>query len=179
MHKILLRCVIGALLFALPLATHAEPQRRRGSASQRRPAARSTATRAPRAEATELAEARARLTDQIKLLSRFLYLYGRISGTVEAAEEGGSGRADGTEQTAERSRAALVANVRNVRAGLDDLTERFNRNASLTRYTAQVIAAGDLARLAESSIAAGNLDDAGRRLVAAVGSLTDALAAMR
>lgn len=173
LHNQFLICLVIVLL-SLPALAHTEPQRRRAGSNQRRATRPTTTARTTRADTAELDEARTRLTDQIKLLSRFLYLYGRISGTIEASERDGDGG-----RAAEQSRDALITNIRNVRAGLEDLAERFNRTPSLTRYTAQVIGAGDLARQAESSIAAGNLDEAGRSMVAAVGSLTDALAAMR
>lgn len=168
MKRLLLLCLTGALL-SIPFQTQAQTRRR---APQRR-APRATTTAAPLTE-TELRDGRERLTAQIKLLSRFLYLYGRISGTVEATE-----RAQGGRQAAQPSRAALVENFRNVRGGLDDLAARFRASRTLVRYSPQVTEASALAAQASGSLTAGNLDEAGKSLVAAVGSLTDALAGMR
>ncbi len=170
MQNLLVRCLLGAILLSLPVATDGQTRRRRGTTPQRR-----TARPAPAPQTTaEMTAARDQLTEQIKLLSRFLYLYGRISSTIEINDRDGSNA-----QSTAQSRAALVANVRNLRAGLDDLAERFSRVPSLAGYTLRVNAASDLVRQAETSIAAGNLDEAGRSLVSVVNGLTDVLATMR
>jgi len=172
MRKLILRSLLVALFLSAFVAMDAQAQRRR-SGSQRRAASAPRAANTSGAAATEITEARANLAEQVKLLSRFLYLYGRISGTIEVNTQNGGA------ESAAQSRAALVANFRNVRAGLDDLAERFSRTPSLASQSLRVTAASDLAGQAETSIAAGKLDEAGRVLVSVVTGLTDVLVTIR
>lgn len=172
MRKLILRSLFVALFLSACATTETFAQKRRGN-TQRRSTSASRGATAARATATEITEARESLAEQVKLLSRFLYLYGRISGTIELNEQNGGA------DSAAQSRAALVANFRNVRAGLDDLAERFSRTPSLASQSLRVTAASDIAGQAESSIAAGRLDEAGRSLVSVVTGLTDVLVTIR
>lgn len=172
MRKLILRSLLVALLLSACATTETFAQKRRSSTQRRSTSATRGATTS-RATATEITQARESLAEQVKLLSRFLYLYGRISGTIELNEQNGG--ADSGAQ----SRAALVANFRNVRAGLDDLAERFSRTPSLVSQSLRVTAASDIAGQAEASIAAGRLDEAGRSLVSVVTGLTDVLVTIR
>lgn len=173
MRKLILRGLFVALFLTAFVAMDAQAQRRR-SGSQRRAASAPRASNTSRAPSAEITEARVSLAEQVKLLSRFLYLYGRISGTIEMNAQNGASAESGAQ-----SRAALVANFRNVRTGLDNLAERFSRTPSLASQSLRVTAASDLAGQAEASIAAGKLDEAGRVLVSVVTGLTDVLVTMR
>lgn len=174
MRNSLTRFFVVTLLLSCCVAS-TEAQRRRGSSSAarsgQRPARRTPRAPARSSTAAELADARTRLADQVKVLSRFLYLYGRVSATIEATERGGG--------ATEQSRAALVANFRNIRGGLEDLSTRFDAAPALSGQALRVGNASDLATRAEAQLVAGNLDEAGRTLVTALTNLTDALAALR
>ena len=174
MRNSLTRFIVVILLLSCGVAP-TEAQRRRGSSPTQRSGQRNTrrTTRPPaRSNAVaELADARTRLADQVKVLSRFLYLYGRISATIEATERSGG--------TTDQSRAALVDNFRNIRAGLEDLSTRFDAAPALSGQALRVGNASDFAMRAESQLTAGNLDEAGRTLIIALTNFTDALAGLR
>jgi hypothetical protein len=134
MRKLILRSLLVALFLSAFVAMDAQAQRRRGG-SQRRATSAPRAATTPGGTTTEITEARASLAEQVKLLSRFLYLYGRISGTIEMNVQNG-----GSAESAAQSRAALVTNFRNVRTGLDTLAERFSRTPSLASQSLRVTA---------------------------------------
>ncbi len=167
------------LLLLLPQASALSQTRRRAAGQQRR-----TSSNAGRQNAG--ADARAagasRVAEQIKLLSRFLYLYGRITNgfdvAAEAAQRGERASRTATEQT-EQSRAAVRVNLRNVREGLDDLEIRFRTTPELQRYYTSLAGTAALAASAEEQAETNQFDKAGRALIEAVNKLTNVLLEMR
>lgn len=149
-------------------ATITIPQARRRATLRRRErsTARTTAT-----GMSELLDARARVATQIKNVTRFLYLYGRTSNTIEIAERDrvNTGVPD-TPEALDDTRLALVENIRNVRIGFDDLAQRFRTTRSLALYSEIIADAADLAAQAEQDATANRFDQAGRRLIDAAGS---------
>ena len=143
-------------------------QRSRRAPAKRRPAA----TRSARRSSSGVAVARERVAEQIKLLTRFLYLFGRISNEIEASEEGA--RRAG-EPMSNRNRRALIENLRNVRAGLEQLETDFRTTPELEPYYTRVAGVAARAAEAESQAAANQLDGAGRSLILVVNQLADAL----
>jgi Flp pilus assembly protein TadG len=118
---------------------------------------------------------------QIKLLSRFLYLYGRITNGFDVAAESarrGETNASARQQT-EQSKAAVRANLKNVREGLDDLELRFRTTPELQRYYISLAGVAAGAANAEEKAAANQFDQAGRSLVDVVTRLTNVLLEMR
>ena len=86
-----------AMLCLLLLPSISVAQRRRTPAERRRtPAANSAQGKSTPA----LADARGRVADQIKILTRFLYLFGRASGSVEVIEDQARGTRVTPQETA-------------------------------------------------------------------------------
>ncbi len=150
-------------------------RRTTGSRSTRRGG--STVARAGNS-APALAAARARVAGQIKLLTRFLYLFGRVSSGVEATEaqarRGGELPAQAA-ATLDRNKNALRDNLRNVRDGLDQLELYFRTTPGLERYSTSVQGISGGAARAEDQAAANQLDAAGRTLIDVVSRLADVL----
>ncbi len=162
--------IICLLLLSFLPPVSAE-QRSRRAPAKRRPAA----TRSTR-RSSGAAVARERVAEQIKLLTRFLYLFGRISNEIEASEEGA--RRAGEPQSlplSNRNRLALIENLRNVRAGLEQLETDFRTTPELEPYYTRVAGVAARAAEAESQAAANQLDGAGRSLIMVVNQLADAL----
>jgi hypothetical protein len=153
---------------------------------QRTTSKRSTpkSSRASNTTATSTArtnEGAIRVADQIKVLSRFLYLLGGISKgleTAEAAVKAGEATPAQVEQT-ERSKATVKNSLRNVREGLDKLEIDFRTNPDLLRYYTRLAGVAAGAATAEDQAAANQFDQAGRSLLAVVNRLTDVLLEMR
>jgi hypothetical protein len=167
-----------ACLLLLPAATTCAQTRQR--TTRRRPATSTrTTTNAP--SPTALNEARLRVADKIKVLTKFLYLYARTSKELEATEaqarQGGQVPAS-VQTTLERNRASLRANLQNVRAGLDDLELYFKTNDAAARYFQNLSGVAATAANAEDQIANGQYDAAGRALLDVVNRLTDVLLEM-
>lgn len=122
-----------------------------------------------------------RVADQIKVLSRFLYLLGGISKGIEAADaaaRAGEATPAQVEQT-ERSKATVKNSLRNVREGLDKLEIDFRTNPDLLRYYTRLAGVAAGAATAEDQAAANQFEQAGRSLLAVVNRLTDVLLEMR
>jgi hypothetical protein len=143
--------------------------------------------RAPRPAAnTSLADTQAgaaRVAEQIKNLTRFLYLFGRISNGIEtteqmAAQERGRRTGTGSPQL-EKTKSGLLDSIRNVRAGLEDLESYFESTPAVRKYYGNVAGVASAAASAESQASAGQYDQAGRALLGAVNKLSDALLLMR
>ena len=142
------------------------PAQRRGT-TQPRTSPRSTLSQ------TEANAARIKLSDQIKNLTRFVYLYARISKDLETV----SGQAESGE-VARRTKAALLSNFTNLREGLDQLERQFRFTPGLERSYQKLQGVAARIEQAESLAAANQYDRAGRQLVDVVAQLTDVLLEM-
>lgn len=167
------------LLVLLPQSSALSQTRRRTATQQQRRASSNAGRQNAGGDAR--AAGASRVAEQIKLLSRFLYLYGRITNGFDvAAEAAQRGETSGTatDQT-EQSRAAVRGNLRNVREGLDDLELRFRTTPELQRYYTNLAGTAALAASAEEKADANQFDKAGRELIEVVNKLTDVLLEMR
>ncbi|HEX8888095.1 MAG TPA: hypothetical protein VF779_02905 [Pyrinomonadaceae bacterium] len=122
-----------------------------------------------------------RVADQIKNLTRFLYLLGGVAKGIEAADaaaQSGNASQNVIEQT-QRSKATVKTSLQNVREGLDKLEIDFRTTPDLQRYYTRLAGVAAGAANAEDQAAAGQYDQAGRSLLAVVNRLTDVLLEMR
>jgi hypothetical protein len=169
-----------ALLLAVASSASltAQTRGRRVNAPQKR---RTTSGKTKASASEAVADGRGRVAEQIKILSRFLYLFGRISSGVEAAEEEARrSRVDSRDVAAiNRNRASLTQNLQNVRDGLDQLELYFRTTPELERFYPRLNGVAATAADAEGVAAAGQLDQAGRRLLEVVNQLTDVLVQMQ
>lgn len=177
--------VIIACLLLLPASTLAQTRQRttrRSSSSGARPGA----TQRAQGGATENQnQARtagaARVADQIKVLTRFLYLLGGVAKSIEAADaaqQRNEASAAIIEQT-QRSKASVKSSLRNVREGLDKLEIDFRASPELLRYYTRLAGVAAGAATAEDQAAANQFDQAGRSMLGVVNRLTDVLLEMR
>lgn len=174
------------LLFSTSSAAHAAAQTRgrrtSSSASQRRRAAASSASKA-RTQSSQIVinSGRLRVVDEVKRLTQFVYLYGRASVNVEAAEmdarDGGAASAQAG-GVASRSKESLRQSVRNVRDRLNELEFYFRTTPELSPFYGQISGVSAIAADAENKAAAGQFDLAGRRLLEAANRLSDVLLEM-
>lgn len=175
--RLLLVIVTAAVVFAV-MATGVIAQTRsrttgRGSRSTRTRAADNAASNAVRTGAI-------RVADQIKTLTRFLYLLGGVSRGIEVSDEAARRNEASPaiiEQT-ERSKATVKTSLQNVRQGLDDLEIFFRVTPGLEGYYARLAGVAAGAATAEEKAAANQYDAAGRSLLEVVNHLTDVLLEM-
>jgi len=122
-----------------------------------------------------------RVADQIKLLSRFLYLLGGVAKGIEsadaAAQRGEASQAI-IDQT-KRNKAVVRDSIKSMREGLDQLELDFRLKPELQRYYTRLAGSAQGAATAEDEAAAGQFDKSGRTLLTVVNRLTDVLLEMR
>jgi Cu/Zn superoxide dismutase len=122
-----------------------------------------------------------KVADQIKNLTRFVYLLGGVAKGIEQADE--AARKNEASPTAlqqnEQNKATVKTSLRNVREGLDQLEIYFRSTPELQGYYLKLAGSAAGAATAEDQAAAGHFDQAGRTLLGVVNRLTDVLLVMR
>lgn len=165
--------LILLLLITLPVTTFSQ-RRSRTKPPPRKPAA----TREASLKQIEDRRAGAeRVATQIKLLSRFLLIYGAtVNGLENLAETlkqpGGSAAA---QQQLLRMRASVVDSISNLRAALEELEGYFRTTPALQSYSRHVTGVAAQAASAEQLAAQGSYNEAGKSILAVVNRLADAL----
>lgn len=173
---------IACLLLLLPASALAQSRQR--TTTPRRSTSRSAnSQKGNEAEATNQARTAgaARVADQIKILTRFLYLLGGVAKSIEAADAAAQRNEASPaiiEQT-QRSKASVKSSLRNVREGLDKLEIDFRASPELLRYYTRLAGVASGAATAEEQAAANQFDQAGRSMLGVVNRLTDVLLEMR
>ena len=170
--KPLIATAAACLLLTFSIAPTAAAQTRtRRSVTPRR---RAPAQPSSRLDQTRFNAQRLELAGLSKDLTRFLYLYGRLSKDLELTGAQ-SGSADATNQT----KAGLIRSIGDMRDRLDQLESHFRFEESLrTQYqTLQGVSAS--ADRAGQQAAANRFDQAGRTLLEVANKLTDVLVEMQ
>jgi hypothetical protein len=122
-----------------------------------------------------------RVADQLKNLTRYLYLLGGVAKGIEAVDAA-AGRNEASPSVIDqtnKSKATVRSTLQNVRLGLDKLELDFRTNPELNRYYIRLAGAAAGAAAAEEQAAANQFDRAGRTLLEVVNRLTDVLLEMR
>jgi len=170
--------IVGILL----LSTSALSQTRSRTTSRRgAQTSRTKKANAQQAAAEARTEGATRVANQIKTLTRFLYLLGGVAKGIEQVDE--AARRNEASPTArqqnEQNKATVKNSLRNVREGIDQLEIYFRATPELEAYYLKLAGSAADAATAEDQAAAGHFDQAGRTLLGVVNRLTDALLAMR
>jgi hypothetical protein len=121
------------------------------------------------------------IAEQIRNVSKFLYLYGKVANGLEIADDL-TKRGEMTPAAAaknKQSRDALIANISGLRAGIDNVAKTFQANPRLQVQYLKISYAAEAATNAERMAAAGQFDEAGKALVTAIERLTDTMLALR
>ncbi|HZH29840.1 MAG TPA: hypothetical protein VEY11_03680 [Pyrinomonadaceae bacterium] len=175
----LVQALSFACLLLLLTAADAPAQRQRRTTPARRPAPATNAGKPTAASTTTLNEARIRLADELKTLTRFLYLYGRTSVNVEAnekqAREGGANVSPQAQAILDRSRTTVLGSLGNIRERLDKLELYFRTTPALAQHYTRLSGVAAAAASAEQRANAGQLDAAGRALIEVANQLADVL----
>jgi len=122
-----------------------------------------------------------RVADQIKTLTRFIYLLGGVAKGLEGIDDAARRNEAPTAvlDQAMRNKAAVRTNIQSVREGLDKLEIEFRTTPELQRYYIKLAGVAQDASTAEDQAAANQFDKAGRTLLEVVNHLTDVLLEMR
>ena len=169
------KAAILALVFALfpPLTAMSQTRKR---TSRKTPAATSKPLPAAVVHdgATEVA-------NQIKTLTRFIYVLGGVAKGIEQTE-GAVRRNEASPAIVaqlQKDKATVKESLESVREGLDKLEIKFRSTPELNRYYTDLVGSAAGAATAEDQAAAGHLDQSGRSLLGVVNRLTDVLLGMK
>jgi hypothetical protein len=145
-----------------------------------------TTTKASRASAPPKAgetqrQGAQRVADQIKILTRFIYLLGGVAKGLEGVDDATrrNEASSAIMDQATRNKATVRASIQSVREGLDKLEIDFRATPELQPYYIKLAGVASGAAAAEDLAAANQFDKAGRTLLEVVNHLTDVLLAMR
>ena len=119
-----------------------------------------------------------RVADQIKNLTKFMYILGGVTSSIAAVEDAARRSGATTDQT-QQSKAQVRATIQNIREGLDKLEIDFRATPELQPYYIKLAGVAAGAATAEQQAAANQFDGAGRQLLSVVNRLTDVLLLMR
>jgi hypothetical protein len=169
--------IATASLAALLIAPAATLGQTRSRASRPRPAPKVTT---PTVSAARTAGA-TRVADQIKLMTKFIYLLGGVTAGIAAVDEAAK-RNEASPQVVQQnqaSKAQVKASIQNFREGLDKLETDFRATPDLQPYYIKLAGSAAGAATAEEQAGASQFDAAGRTLLTVINRLTDVLVVMR
>lgn len=169
-------CILGVACLMLLPATALSQQRRRTTGSKR-----STRATTAQAGANTVREGERRVAEKIKVLTRFLYLLGRVSSSLETADDMAQRNeaSPAAVEQVQKKKTEVKTTLRNVREGLDELEIHFRSTPDLQRYYTKLAGVAQAAASAEDQAAANRFDQAGRSLLDVVNRLADVLLEMR
>lgn len=170
------RIVIVSLAAILVAPATALGQTRRRTTPRPRPAPKSTqlVSAARTAGATKVA-------DQIKFMTRFIYLLGGVASGIAAVDEAARRNEASPElvQKNQQSKATVKTSIQGFRESLDRLEIEFRTTPDLQPYYIKLAGSAAGAAKAEEQAAANQFDPAGRTLLTVINRLTDVLVIMR
>jgi len=168
------KTIVGIGIVIL-LSTAAMAQTRKRTTTKKSATPKTTTATAD-AAATVRTEGATRIANQIKNLSKFLYLVGGVVKGIEAIDAQSK---DGqTAPTNEKNKAQLRASFTDFRVGLDALEVHFRSTPELQPYYTKLVGSASGAATAEQQAATGQFNQACNTLLGVVGRLTDVLVAM-
>lgn len=169
------RSIIVALTFVALLAPTGYAQKKRTPTRKTQPAKTQPQPVADtRAEATLAAE-------QLKVLSRFLYTYGKIANGLEVADDQAK-RTRLSPEITEKNRqikANVVNSIAGLKGGIDKLDAALRNNPKLQVQYVNLFGVSEAILKARDLAANNQFDEAGRSLITATEKLSDLLLAIR
>ncbi len=169
--------LIGVICMLLLVSTAAFAQTRSRTARAKATPKKTSA----QANAEARTDGATRVAEQIKNLTRFVYLLGGVAKGIEQVDE--AARRNEASPAAldqnNKNKATVKTSLENVRVGLDQLEISFRSTPELEQYYLKLAGSAAGAATAEDQAAAGHFDQAGRTLLGVVNRLTDVLLAMR
>ena len=151
------------------------------SQTRNRSTTKSSRTSAPPKATGVERQGAARVADQIKILTRFIYLLGGVAKGLESVDDAArrNEASPAILEQAKQNKATVRNSIKSVREGLDKLEIDFRATPELQRYYIKLAGVAAGAAKAEDQAAANQFDQAGRTLLGVVNQLTDVLLEMR
>lgn len=122
-----------------------------------------------------------RVADQIKFLTKFIYLLGGVANGIAAVDEAArrNEASPAVLQKNQQNKATVRTSIQGFRESLDKLEIDFRATPELQPYYIKLAGSAAGAASAEQLAAQNQFDAAGRSLLGVVNRLTDVLVAMR
>lgn len=170
--------IATACLLFLPITAFSQTRNR--TSRQKPTSTASTASTAAQAAEIRMAGA-TKVADQVKNLTRFLYVLGGVAKGIEQIDEAAKKNeaSPAALQQNETNKTTVKTSLRNVREGLDALEVYFRGTPGLQSYYLRLAGSASGAADAEAQAAMGQFDRSGRTLLGVVNRLTDVLLIMR
>jgi hypothetical protein len=171
-HRIV--ALLIAAVFLFPVTSFSQRRKRTTTKSTQ-------ASSAPKGAEVQRDGAR-RVADQIKVLTRFIYLLGGVAKGLEAFDDDaarGNQTSSAVIEQVKRNKLSVRTSIQGVRDGLDALELHFRTTPELQRYYIKLAGSAAGASNADDQAAANQFDKAGRTLLEVVNRLTDVLLEMR
>jgi hypothetical protein len=153
-----------------------------GQTRKRSTGSRTSSTAAATQRVTQARTAGAqRVADQIKLMTKFVYLLGGVTSGIAAVDEAAK-RNEATPELLQRNqqnKATVKTSIQGFREGLDKLEIDFRNQPELQPFYIKLAGSAAGAATAEDQAAANQFDAAGRSLVNVISRLADVLVIMR
>lgn len=163
-----------AAILIVPAATLGQTRSRSNRSRSAPKTATSTVSAARTAGAT-------RVADQIKLMTKFIYLLGGVTSGIAAVDEAAK-RNEASPQLLQQNqanKAQVKRSIQDFREGLDKLETDFRATPDLQPYYIKLAGSAAGAATAEQQAAGNQFDAAGRTLLTVINRLTDVLVIMR
>ena len=122
-----------------------------------------------------------KVADQIKFMTRFIYLLGGVASGIAAVDEAARRNEASPEvvQRNQQSKATVKTSIQGFRESLDRLEIEFRTTPELQPYYIKLAGSAAGAAKAEELAGANQFDAAGRTLLTVINRLTDVLVIMR
>jgi hypothetical protein len=170
------------IAFVFLLATLAFPAPTLAQRTRRRPATKPKSTTTTSQRTVEVRNAGAgRVADQIKFLTKFIYLLGGVTNGIAAVDEAArrNEASPAVVQKNQQNKATVRTSIQGFRESLDKLEIDFRATPELQPYYIKLAGSAAGAATAEEQAAKSQFDAAGRSLLGVINRLTDVLVAMR
>jgi predicted RNA-binding Zn ribbon-like protein len=170
-YATLLVTLLLVLIVAFSSSSNAQKRSKRRTA---KPTPTPTPVVDMRPEATQVAE-------QIKNVTKFLYIYGKVQNSLEIADEQAKrGQTDAKiVEENKKSKDLLVVNITGLRTGINNLLKGWEGNTRVQTQALRLAKASDAVAVAEQNAAAGRYREAADALVIAVERMTDTMISMK
>ena len=165
--------LIATLIF-LPTASFAQARKRTTTTKSSR------TTTTPKSSEIQR-EGAARVAEQIKNMTKFIYVLGGVAKGLEGVDDAAKRNEASPAIVAqtERYKQQVRTSIQTLREAMDKLEIDFRTTPELQRYYISLAGVAESAATAEDQAAANRFDQAGRSLLGVVNRLTDVLLAMR
>jgi len=148
--------------------------------TRKRSTTKSSRSTAPKASEIQR-EAATRVAEQIKNMTKFIYLLGGVAKDLESLDDAArrNQASAAIVQQAQQSKQQVRGNIQTLREAMDKMEIEFRTTPELQRYYIGLAGVAEGAATAEDLAAANKFNQAGRSLLGVVNRLTDVLLAMR